>query len=379
VLSTVLVQIVLALGAASAAAWIYLLIFRGGFWRVREETDPALAGSTPSVAAVVPARNEEAVVGRAIESLVKQEYAGPYHVFLVDDHSSDQTIKTAGVHERLTVLQAGPMPAGWTGKLWAVSEGLKRAMALAPDYILLTDADIVHSQATITRLLARAQTGNFDLVSWMVKLRCETLAERALIPAFVLFFFMLYPPSWIASPRRRTAGAAGGCMLIRRTALERIGGVEAIRSEVIDDCALARLVKAHGSIWLGATHTAQSIRAYDTFSEIARMISRSAFTQLRHSGLLLAGTLIGMALIYVLPPLLLFTGDSRAIAFGLTTWALMTISYLPILRFYSRSFVWAPALPLIAIFYLGTTLQSAFNYWSGKGGQWKGRIQDARR
>ncbi|HTS48454.1 MAG TPA: glycosyltransferase [Bryobacteraceae bacterium] len=362
-------------GAASLLAWIYLFFFRGGFWRVRASADPPPAAANKSVAAVVPARNEEAVIGPAIASLVNQDYPSPFHVFLVDDHSTDATIQASGTHERLSIVHAGPIPAGWTGKLWAISEGLKKAERFQPDYILLTDADIVHAPDSLTRLIARAEAEHLDLTSWMVKLRCGTLAERALIPAFVFFFFMLYPPAWIASLRHKTAGAAGGCILIRSSALARIGGISAIRSELIDDCALARAVKPGGLIWLGMTEHAHSIRPYDTFAEIGRMISRSAFTELRHSAWLLAATIIGMAVIYLAPPLLLLTRDPLAMLLGLAAWMLMSISYLPMLRFYRRSSGWAPLLPLIALFYMGATVDSALRYWTGRGGEWKGRIQ----
>lgn len=366
------------IAGASLAAWVYLLFGHGAFWRIQETPDPPLTGPAKAVAIVIPARNEEAVVGQAIDSLVNQNYSGRFHVFLVDDHSTDATIPAAGAHQRLTVVEASPLPAGWTGKLWAVSCGLKHAEAFEPDYVLLTDADVVHSPDSISRLVARAEAGGLDLVSWMVKLQCRTVAERALIPAFVFFFFKLYPPQWIAGRRHKTAGAAGGCMLVRRTALERIGGIAAIRGELIDDCALARAIKPGGGIWLGVTQDAHSIRDYTSFAEIGRMISRSAFTQLRHSSLLLAGTIVGMALIYLAPPLLLLSGDFAAAAPGLAAWVLMTISYLPVLRFYRRSPAWAPLLPLIALFYMSATLHSALRYWTGQGGAWKGRIQDVK-
>ena len=365
-----------AIGAASLAAWVYLLFFRGGFWRVPTPDGPAPATSHKSVVAVVPARNEESVIAKSVASLVNQDYSGPFHVVLVDDHSSDATIRAAGIHERLTIVQAGPLAPGWTGKLWAVSEGLKQAKRLRPDYVLLTDADIVHAPSSLSRLVARAEAENLDLTSWMVKLHCETSAERALIPAFVFFFFMLYPPAWIASRRHRMAGAAGGCMLIRRSALERIGGIAASRGELIDDCALAGAVKPGGRVWLGLTEQAQSIRPY-SFVEIGRMISRSSFTQLRHSALLLAATVAGMAVIYVAPPLLLLTRNSAAISLGAAAWMLMSSSYIPMLRFYRRSAAWAPFLPLIALFYMGATVDSALRYWTGRGGVWKGRVQDS--
>jgi len=366
------------IGAASLCAWIYLVFGRGGFWRIRETPVPPRAEASKSVAVVIPARNEEHVVAQAVNSLIHQRYPGRLQVFLVDDHSSDGTVAAAGTHERLTVLSAPALPEGWTGKLWAVSAGLTRAAATNPDYILLTDADIVHAPDSVAGLVGRAEAGNLDLVSYMVKLQCRSFAERATIPAFVFFFFMLYPPAWIASGRRGTAGAAGGCILIRPSALRRIGGIEAIRGELIDDCALARAVKTSANIWLGSARETRSIRDYRTFRDVRRMISRTAFTQLHHSVVLLAGTMAGMAVVYLAPPLLALTGDPIAMVCGMGAWALMTISYIPALRFYRRSIVWAPFLPLVALFYLMATVESAALYWRGSGGEWKDRVQDAR-
>jgi len=338
-------------GAVSLAVWIYLLTCRGGFWRVRVLPIPKSDAPRKSVVAVIPARNEEAVVGRAIAALINQDYPGCLHIILVDDHSTDATVAAAGTHERLRIVEAAPLPKGWTGKLWAVSEGLKRGAELRPDYFLLTDADIVHAPDNVAGLVARAEAAGLDLVSYMVKLQCRTLAERAMIPAFLFFFLKLYPPPWIARRDRKTAGAAGGCMLIRPAALERIGGIEAIRQELIDDCALARAVKQGGNIWMGLTEETRSIREYASFGEILRMISRSAFTQLGHSVWLLAGTILGMAVIYLAPPL----------------------------RFYQRSVAWAPLLPLVALFYMIATVDSAVRYFAGRGGLWKGRVQDSGR
>jgi hopene-associated glycosyltransferase HpnB len=357
------------IAAVSLATWIYLLLGRGGFWRVREEAAPVLSNDSKSVAVVIPARNEEAVIGQAVESLQNQDYAGRIHVFVVDDHSSDATATAAGVHERLTIVRAAELPQGWTGKLWAVSEGLRQAAALNPDFILLTDADIVHARDNVRGLVARAETRDLDLASYMVKLQCQTLPERALIPAFVYFFF-LYPPAWNMS-------AAGGCILIRPSALARIGGIAAIRGELIDDCALARAVKKGGNIWIGVTQTTRSIRDYTTFAEIRRMISRTAFTQLKHSTLLLLATVLSMLMIYAAPPVFIFSADRLTKLFALAAWVLMTISYIPTVRFYRQSMIWAPLLPLIAVFYIFATIDSAVRYWTGKGGEWKDRIQDA--
>jgi hopene-associated glycosyltransferase HpnB len=291
---------------------------------------------------------------------------------LVDDASADGTAdiaRQADASGRLTVIRAAPLPAGWTGKLWAVSQGVEQAGA--PDYLLLTDADIVHPPENLSGLVALAESG-YDLVSYMAKLKCDSLAERALIPAFVFFFFQLYPPAWIRNPRRKTAAAAGGCILIRREMLERIGGIAAIRGELIDDCALARAVKrAGGRIWLGLSEHTRSIRDYATFGEVGRMISRTAFTQLRYSPLLLAGTVLGLAFIYWLPVALTLAGQPL----GALAWLLMAVCYWPMLHFYGRSPFWAPLLPLVAAFYMGCTIHSAVQYWRGAGGRWKGRAQ----
>ncbi len=322
---------------------------------------------------MIPARNEAAVIGKAVNSLLRQDYLGEVRLFVVDDHSSDETASTVRQTgtDRVRIIQARPVPPGWTGKLWAVSEGLREAQPFHPGYFLLTDADIVHSPDNLRTLVARAETDGLDLASLMVRLHCRSIAERLLIPAFVYFFFQLYPPRWIASPRHKTAGAAGGCMLIRPSALERIGGIDAIRGELIDDCALGRRVKqSGGKIWLGVTETTHSIRKYRTFGEIFRMISRTAFHQLQHSVFLLLATIFGMALVYLLPPFLPLTG-------GLAAWILMSVTYVPILRFYRQPLIWAPLLPCIALFYMAATVDSALNYWMGRGGEWKGRVYRA--
>ena len=365
-------------GAAGCAIWLYLLLGRGGFWRMRDRAIAReLPGAGPRVVAVVPARNEAPVVSRAVHSLSKQEYPGAFHIVLVDDGSEDGTAEVArraAPGELLTVIPGTPLPAGWTGKLWAVSQGIERAAPFSPDYLMLTDADIVHPPGALRDLVAQAESGRYDLISWMVLLRCQSLAERALIPAFVFLFFLLYPPAWTRGSRYRTAGGAGGCMLIRREALERIGGIARIRSELIDDCALARAVKQQGGrIWLGLNAETRSIRAEGSFAEIARMISRTAFAQLRHSPVLLAGTVAGMAATFLGPPLAAFAGNG----FGIAAWAVMTLVFVPALRFYRRSPFWAPLLPAIALFYSGATIHSAIAYWRGDGGMWKGRAQDA--
>jgi hopene-associated glycosyltransferase HpnB len=272
---------------------------------------------------------------------------------------------------------AKSLPAGWTGKVWALSQGVQQATQFAPDYFLFTDADIVHASDSITSLVARAQRDNLDLVSMMARLRCSSLAERALIPAFVFFFFMLYPPEWVSSPTHRTAAAAGGCILVRAEALARIGGIAAIRNELIDDCALGREIKRNGSVWLGLTQQTHSIRAYDGFGAVGHMISRNAFYQLRHSGWLLMAIVLGMAITFLGPPVLVCFGGWAAV-WGGAAWLMMSTAFWPTLRFYSRSPLWAPLLPVIAMFYAGATVHSAVRYWLGHGGEWKGRLQDAK-
>ena len=334
-------------------------------------------GTAPRVVVIVPARNEADVIGRAVGSLAKQDYPATFHIVIVDDHSTDGTAEAArgtGA-ENLTVIRAEPVAPGWTGKLWAVHQGVREAARFAPEYLLLTDADIVHPTKNLSALVAQATTGDYDLVSLMVTLNCRTRAERALIPAFVFFFFLLYPPAWIRDSRHRAAGAAGGCMLVRREALERIGGIERIRGELIDDCALARAVKESGGrIWLGLSSQTASIRTYGTFGEIGRMISRSAFTQLRYSWGLLAMTVAGLVLTYLVPPAAALSGKG----FGLAAWILMCVAYTPALRFHRVSPLWAPLLPAVALFYAGATIHSAIAYQRGAGGLWKGRAQAGR-
>lgn len=367
------------IGALSLLIWIYLLFARGGFWKIPSSHGSVLT-STKRVVAVVPARNEAAMIGEAVESLLAQVF----HVVLVDDSSEDGTAEAAreaatqlNQQSRLTVIKAGALQPGWTGKLWALSRGVAEAEALKPDYLLFTDADISHGAESVSELVAMAEARDLDLCSYMVKLRCESFAEKALIPAFVYFFLQLYPPAWIASARHKTAGAAGGCILIPPAALQKIGGLAAIRGEIIDDCALARRVKrSGGKLWLGLTTDTESIRPYGGFTEIGGMISRSAFNQLHHSALLLVGTMIGMTVTYLLPPLLLVSGQRWAALLGGAAWLLMSVSYAPLVRFYRLPLIWAVALPAIALLYLGATVDSALRYWRGKGGEWKGRVQD---
>ena len=372
------------LGAAAAAIWLYLIAFRGGFWWVRPPPVVAPAGPQRSIVAVIPARDEAMVIGRALTSLFAQCYSGRLHVVVVDDHSGDGTAAAAratalacGASDRLTVVAARPVPAGWTGKLWAMRQGIEIASRRHPDYLLLTDADIVHARDNLAALVARAEDGAFHLVSLMVRLNCRSLWERLLIPAFVFFFFKLYPPRRVADPTRRIAAAAGGCMLVRRDTLVRIGGVDSIRRELIDDCALARRVKAIGPVWLGDTGHACSIREYRSWRPIWDMIARSAFAQLGYSAPALVATVGLMMVIYLAPPLLLLSGPVWARGLGATAWLAMSLAFLPILRSYRCPAVLAPLLPAIALFYTAATVASAILFWRGRGGHWKGRFQAA--
>lgn len=369
----------------TAAIWAYLVLARGFFWRTKNANPDASdnAGFSGSVIAVVPARNEAELIGPVVTSLLNQNVAMP--VILVDDESSDGTADVArraaekiGKADALMVIQSKPLPAGWTGKLWSMHQGIEYARASNPAWLMLTDADVVHGPETLSNLSLIASQGRYDLVSFMVKLHCEMLPEKLLIPAFVYFFFMLYPPAWIRNARRSTAGAAGGCMLVKTETLERSGGLGAICGAVIDDCALAGLLKRHGGkSWLGLTDQSQSLRRYETFSQIEQMVSRTAFNQLKHSSLLLLGTIAGMVITYLAPPLLLLSGSRAAIFLGAGAWAAMTITYATTVRYYRLNFAWALTLPLAALFYLGATIHSAIKYWHGSGGEWKGRIQDA--
>ena len=361
------------------AIWLYLLAGRGMFWVMQERDDrnePASPKTWPSVVAVVPARNEADVISETIGSLLKQDYPGSFRVVLVDDQSTDGTADAAHALEgadRLTLLSGAPRPPGWTGKLWAVRQGITRAGS--PDYLWLTDADIAHTPDNLRRLVARAESGKLVLTSLMAKLHCRSWPERYLIPAFVFFFDMLYPFAWVNNPKRKLAAAAGGCMLVKRAALERAGNIDAIRSQIIDDCALGRAMKAQGPIWLGLTERARSVRPYQGMGEIRSMVARSAYAQLGYSPLLLAGTFAGMIVVYAAAPLLAVFARDSAQASGILVWAAMTLAFQPILRFYRLSPLWGFALPLIGAVYALFTLDSAVQHWRGRGGMWKGRAQ----
>ena len=380
-------MIPLLITSLSCGAWIYLFVARGGFWRAAERDDATLAlprrfDRWPRVVAVVPARNEADVIGENVGSLLRQSYPGDLSIVVVDDDSSDGTAAIAqdvarnyGAANRVTVLAAPRLPLGWSGKLWAVDHGVAhvRLMPEPPDYLLLTDADICFANDALTQVVLRAFRGNLVLTSLMARLNCESIAERALIPAFVFFFQMLYPFTWIKRVERPTAAAAGGCMLVHLKSLEAAGGIAAIRNEIIDDCALARLLKNRGPIWLGLTRRVFSLRAYRNVGEIRRMVSRSAYAQLRYSPWILAGTAAAMMLVYLVPPAFALFGNGVPRLLGALAWASMMLAFQPTLRVYNASALWGPALPLIAAAYLAFTLDSAWQHVRGKGGLWKGR------
>ncbi|MFI9601395.1 glycosyltransferase [Streptomyces sp. NPDC052043] len=371
----------------SLAAWLWLLLGQGFFWRtdvrLPPSADPA-PDDWPSVCVVVPARDEAAVLPESLPSLLAQDYPGRAEVFLIDDGSRDGTGELARELARrhgglpLTVASPGDPPAGWTGKLWAVRHGIGLARARGPAYLLLTDADIAHAPDSLRLLVAAARTGGFDVVSQMARLRVRSLWERLVVPAFVYFFAQLYPFRRIGRPGSRTAAAAGGCVLLRAEAAERVRIPDAIRQAVIDDVALARAVKAGGGrVWLGLAERVDSVRPYPRLRDLWRMVSRSAYAQLRHNPLLLLGTVAGLALVYLVPPVALAAGltvgDAVAALAGGAAWLVMTATYVPMLRYYRQPLWLAPLLPFTAFLYLLMTVDSAVQHYRGRGAAWKGR------
>jgi hopene-associated glycosyltransferase HpnB len=378
------------IGVLSLAIWCYLLAGRGEFWRIRERDDdielplPIEDGGWPAVIAVVPARDEAAFVGRSIASLLRQDYPGPFRIILIDDQSRDGTADVAravaqdmNASKRLDVVVGHALPDGWTGKLWALHQGVERA-GRDVAYFLLTDADIVHAPDNLRRLVSRSSAGGLACASLMARLRCQSFAERALIPAFVFFFAMVFPFGWVNRPGSATAAAAGGCVLVRRTALDASGGIAAIRRAIIDDCALARRLKAQGPVWLGLSERAVSLRPYESVSDIRRMVVRSAYAQLRHSFLLLVGTILALVLTFWVPPALALFGDGVARLAAAAAWSAMAVALQPMLRFHRLSLLWGFAFPVIAAFYMAFTIESAIQDWRGRGGFWKGRVQAPR-
>ena len=376
------------IAAAGLLAWFYLVLLHGGFWLTREREEahdpresPA-AFDWPSVVAVVPARNEADVLPRSLASLAAQKYPGEFSVVLVDDQSSDGTAEVAqrianDAGCKITVVSGVTLPSGWTGKVWAMHQGIAVASegVSAPQYFLLTDADIGYEPDVLMSLVQRASGENRVMTSVMAKLNCESFAEKALVPAFVFFFKMLYPFAWANRAIARTAAAAGGCMLVERLALERAGGIAAIRGALIDDCTLARNMKVQGPIWLGMSERVVSLRSYPKVEDIRRMVARSAYAQLHYSPLLLLGTIVGMSVIYLAPPFIFLAGSYPAWILSAVAYLLMALAFQPTLRFYHRSPLWGLALPLIAAAYLVFTLDSAYQHSAGRGGLWKGRVQ----
>lgn len=359
----------------SLLIWLYLVLAHGRFWASAPELPPAAPTEPPDVDIIIPARDEAATIGPVIASLLEQDYAGKFRITLVDDNSTDGTATRAGTAPNLVVISGQPKPDGWSGKLWAVSQGV--AASSAP-VLLFADADIVHDPRHLSSLVARLQQPRTDMVSEMVRLNCSSLAERALVPAFVYFFQMLYPFARVNDPRSGVAAAAGGTVLIRREALERIGGIAAIRNALIDDVTLAQAVKRSGrssgaAIYLGHSGLATSVRPYPGWGDLWQMIARTAFTQLRYSALLLLLTLAGLTLVWLVPAWGILLGHGWVRAAALAAFVLAALSYLPTLARYRQSPLWSLALPLIASFYMAATLGSALNYWLGRGARWKNR------
>jgi hopene-associated glycosyltransferase HpnB len=375
----------LAIAGISATIWVYLIAARGAFWRasVRDGASAPAPLSWPHVTAVIPARNEVDVIAQSFKSLLTQDYPGSFDIILVDDQSHDGTSAMAAAtaanlqaQDRLTIVSGRTLPAGWAGKVWAMKQGVDCSENVPQPsvYLLFLDADIACAPDALKRLVRQAEADGLVLTSLMAKLRCETWAEHALIPAFVFFFQMLYPFTWVNRRSRETAAAAGGCMLVRRDALRSAGGIESIHNALIDDCALAKKLKSVGPIWLGLTEHVISLRAYPQVSDIRRMVSRSAYHQLRYSPTLLVGTTGGMALVYLAPPFLAAFGTGLGQILGALTWLAMALAFQPILRFYRVSRLWGIALPAIGCAYMVFTLDSAYQHLRGRGGLWKGRV-----
>ncbi|MDD5586041.1 MAG: glycosyltransferase [Alphaproteobacteria bacterium] len=374
------------LALLSFLGWLYLALMNGKFWKPLLDAPAPEPDSWPSVDIVVPARNEAESLPHSLPSLLEQDYPGAWRVLLVDDHSTDFTTRAArqiafdkGRTHKLTVMAAPDLPPGWSGKVAAMQAGVEQSKS---DYVLFTDADIEHPADSLRHLVARALYDKLDLASLMVKLHCANNIEKLLIPAFVFFFAMLYPFRRANDPFSRTAAAAGGVMLVKKQALANIGGLERIKAALIDDCALARAIKdgggpdgATGRIRLTLTEDVKSLRVYATVREAMHMISRAAFTQLGYSTALLAGTVLGLGLLFFVPVLVPLFANFKAALFAFPAWFLMIALYRPMARFYNLPFAWALTLPAAAAIYMAATIDSARQYWQGKGGQWKGRAQ----
>ncbi|MDX9690139.1 MAG: glycosyltransferase [Alphaproteobacteria bacterium] len=368
----------------SLLGWLYLGFYHGDFWRPLVMEEDSWSGPWPNIDIVVPARNEEDVIGATLSSLLTQNYPGYFRVILVNDHSTDTTRKVAeetaiklGQSARLTIVDAPDLPKEWSGKVAAMQAGVRQSSS---PFILFTDADIVHHPKSLEHLVAKAELNQLDLTSLMVKLYCESWAEKLMIPAFVFFFAMLYPFRRANDPRSRVAAAAGGVMLVRRVVLDEAGGLEKIKNALIDDCSLAALIKkCSNRIYLGLTHDVRSIRPYHTMDEIHNMIARAAYTQLHYSPLYLLGCLLGLSLLFLVPLVALLSFKTSPLMLGLFVLYEIFILYRPTIRFYGRSLAWAASLPLAALFYMIATIDSALRYYRGKGGNWKGRYQTSKK
>ena len=374
---------------ASLIIWLGLCLFWGQFWQsVRLIPSHKKLESYPNVWAIIPARDEADVIANSLSSILKQDYPGLLSVVLVDDNSSDDTVKIAretinklATNNQLHIILGQPLPPGWKGKLWALEQGINYAkqQKATPDYFLLTDADIQHHNSNLTELITKAESENLDLVSLMVLLRCQSFWEKFLIPAFVFFFQLLYPFKLANNPQSFVAAAAGGCILIKATTLEKIGGIAAVKNALIDDCTLAKKVKSNGGkIWIGLTDKTVSLRPYDSLKSIWDLVARTAFNQLNYSWLLLIGTIFGMALVYLVPPLAIIWGiatqNITVLATGAIAQLVMSLAYLPTIRLYRLSPLWTLSLSAIALLYGLMTIDSAIKHFRGKGGFWKGRV-----
>jgi hopene-associated glycosyltransferase HpnB len=397
--------ILASLGSVSLLTWVYLVLGRGMFWRTEPRLDacsqPASDDDTtwPSVSAVVPARNEVDLLPVTLPTLLKQDYPGGFHVYLVDDRSTDGTSEAAmrvaqecGTADRLTVVQGTDLPEGWKGKVWAMQQGVRHSEEGRSEYVLLADADVAHEPGVLRALVDKARARKLDLVSLMTVLRVKSLWDRLLVPAFVYFFAKLYPFRWVSDPHKRVAGANGGCILLRREALEKAGGFEVMADAIIDDCTMGALIKRNGGrTWLGFTRDARSLRPHESLSTTWNMVARYAFAQLNYSPLLLLGTVLSMLLAYLVPPVgtafgavvLGTTGHPVAglwlVLASLAAWMLMAGSYLPMLRLYGLSPLLVPLLPVSAFLYTLMTISSGLRYWRGQGSVWKGRTYEATR
>lgn len=379
----------LILTIASLIIWLGLLIFWGQFWLgVQLSLSDQKLKHYPNVWVIIPARDEADVIGTSLQSVLQQNYPGNFAVVLVDDNSSDQTAKIAqetavnlSKKQQFNLISGQALPTEWKGKLWALEQGINYAkkQPITPDYFLLTDADIQHHDSNLKELVTKVETEKLDLVSLMVLLRCQSFWEKLLIPAFVFFFQKLYPFKLANNPRSFVAAAAGGCILINADSLEKIGGLASLKNALIDDCTLARKIKNNqGKIWLGLTGKTISLRPYDSLKSIWDMVARTAFYQLNYSWFLLIGTILGLTLVYLIPPLAIIYGiiaQNTVIAtIGFVTYFLMVLAYFPTVRLYRISPIWSGCLSAIAFLYSLMTIDSAWKHLQGKGGFWKGRV-----